>query len=98
MDEKTTKTPTDHREGKSELIGLVSVDFDKWWDENEAQYTSDSCHMSEYHMASVAWSAAIERCAGIAEEIRKELSLNEDYGGASYDDACEQILIKIRER
>ncbi len=34
--------------------------FDEWWDENEKQFTSDSLHMSEYHMASVVWEAAQE--------------------------------------
>lgn len=32
--------------------------FTAWWDANEKQFTSDSCHMSEYHMASVVWEAA----------------------------------------
>ncbi len=32
--------------------------FDQWWDTNEKQFAADSCHMSEYHMASVVWDAA----------------------------------------
>ena len=35
------------------------LSFDEWWNANEMQYTSDSCHMSEYHMASVVWKAAL---------------------------------------
>jgi len=31
--------------------------FEEWWNENGARFMADSCHMSEYHMASVAWSA-----------------------------------------
>ncbi len=39
--------------------------FEEWWDANEKQFTADSCHMSEYHMASVVWDASkrIERAA-----------------------------------
>lgn len=33
-------------------------DMEKWWDENEKQFMSDACHMSEFHMASVVWDAA----------------------------------------
>lgn len=34
--------------------------FDEWWNLNEKQFTADSCHMSEYHMASVVWEAAFK--------------------------------------
>jgi hypothetical protein len=33
--------------------------FDKWWEDNEKEFTSNALHMSEYHMASVVWEAAI---------------------------------------
>ena len=36
----------------------MSTGFDEWWDGNEAQYTADSCHMSDYHMAKTVWEAA----------------------------------------
>ncbi len=48
--------------------------FDEWWDKNETQYSSDSCHMSEYHMASVVWNAAFE--AG--RELERELIAVDD--------------------
>jgi len=33
--------------------------FDQWWEQNEAKYSADACHMSEYHMASTVWAAAV---------------------------------------
>lgn len=42
--------------------------FDEWWDENEKQFTSDSCHMSEYRMAKVVWDAATEAAKAAANE------------------------------
>ena len=33
--------------------------FDEWWDKNVGWYLSDSLHMSEYHMASMVWEAAL---------------------------------------
>lgn len=49
----------------------AGMTFDEWWDENQAQYSNDSLHMSEYHMASVVWAAAVaaerEACAVIAD-------------------------------
>jgi hypothetical protein len=35
-------------------------DFDLWWNENEKQFISDSLHMSDYHIASIVWNAAIK--------------------------------------
>lgn len=50
----------------------INNDFSKWWDENEKQFMSDACHMSEFHMASVVWEAAIqherEACAKVCED------------------------------
>lgn len=43
--------------------------FDEWWEKNEKQYTNDSLHMSEYHMASVVWEAAFK--AGKESELVK---------------------------
>lgn len=41
--------------------------FDEWWEKNEAQYSSDACHMSEYHMAFTVWNAALAvRPEGVA--------------------------------
>lgn len=36
------------------------AELDAWWDKNEVQYSSDACHMSEYHMVSVVWEAAVQ--------------------------------------
>lgn len=33
--------------------------FDVWWKDNEQRYSDDALHMSEYHMASVVWDAAL---------------------------------------
>ena len=45
---------------KAEFRELITMSkgFDEWWDGNEAQYTADSCHMSDYHMAKTVWEAA----------------------------------------
>lgn len=39
---------------------VIPKEFEEWWDKNEKQYTNDSCHMSEFHMANVVWKAATE--------------------------------------
>lgn len=54
----------------------INKDFSEWWDENEKQFMSDACHMSEFHMASVVWEAAIqherEACAKACEDKEQE--------------------------
>lgn len=44
--------------------GLMKINpqFEKWWDDNEKQFTSDSRHMSEFHMAHVVWDAVVSSC------------------------------------
>ena len=37
----------------------MAREFDEWWDANAEGYLADSLHMSEYHMASVVWLAAM---------------------------------------
>ena len=41
--------------------------FEEWWDKNEKQFSADACHVSEYHMASVVWTAA--RAEGFATKL-----------------------------
>ncbi len=69
--------------------------FDEWWDANEKQFTADSCHMSGYHMASVAWragqSAEREACAEICDETFVE-------PGDLQVDNCHEAAKKIRAR
>ena len=64
----------------------INKDFEEWWDENEKQFMADACHMSEFHMASVVWEAAIqyerEACA-IACDRQAQLQM--DTGA---DDCC----------
>ena len=38
----------------------TSAEFEQWWEENKKQYMSDACHMSELHMASTVWAAAMK--------------------------------------
>ena len=45
--------------------------FDEWWDINEKQYSADSCHMSEYHMAHFVWKAAFKE--GLEIERKNKL-------------------------
>lgn len=46
--------------------------FDEWWDINEKQYSADSCHMSEYHMAHFVWKAAFKE--GLEIERKKQIT------------------------
>lgn len=46
--------------------------FDEWWNKNEAQFTADSCHMSQYHMASVVWAAAVKSQEATIESLEDE--------------------------
>jgi hypothetical protein len=60
--------------------------FDEWWDKNEKQFLADSCHMSEYHMASVCWNAAIDRHEKDSDRLQYILRFVWFYsvGGPSY--------------
>lgn len=49
-----------------QIVNKITEGFDTWWNENKEQYTSDSLHMSEYHMAFTVWQAA---AAKTLEEI-----------------------------
>lgn len=53
--------------------GVFDSPLEAWWRENEAKYLADSLHMSDFHMASVVWDAAIkaerEACAKLCEEV-----------------------------
>lgn len=55
--------------------------FEQWWEKHEAQYSADACHMSEFHMASTVWAAAVaaerERCA----KLRDGIGVRDDFGG-----------------
>jgi hypothetical protein len=33
--------------------------FDEWWNTEGQRHSDDALHMSEYHMASVVWEAAL---------------------------------------
>jgi len=49
--------------------------FDAWWDKNEAQFSADACHMSEYHMASVAFLAGTPQWQPIETAPRNGASI-----------------------
>lgn len=34
--------------------------FEQWWQEHGRQYELDAYHMSEFHMAFVAWAGGVE--------------------------------------
>jgi len=50
--------------------------FDEWWEKNENQYSVDAFHMSEYHMASVAFNAGMTLAAEICREIYKSKTIS----------------------
>lgn len=55
--------------------------FDEWGDANEKEYSSDSLHMSEYHMARVVWEAASEaetEARGLLRWALEQLESSED--------------------
>ena len=62
------------------------MNFKEWWDRYETQYLEDSCHMSEYHMASVVWNAAI----GQAEIAIASVDHNSDDSGLSEN--CDAMI------
>lgn len=49
---------------RCDALPAKALTFDEWWNKNESQFTADSCHMSEYHMASVVWNAAMAELKG----------------------------------
>lgn len=70
--------------------------FEQWWEQNEKQYSADACHMSEFHMASVVWAAAVlaerERCAKIADAE----AANKPWNDSATCEICEEIAAAIR--
>jgi hypothetical protein len=48
----------------------LSKEFEGWWDKNEEAYLADSCHMSEFHMASIVWQAATAAKQAEIDELR----------------------------
>jgi hypothetical protein len=71
--------------------------FDQWWEQHGAKYSADACHMSEFHMASTVWAAAVtaerERCAKLCEEQVQNAT---DWDSSYWDQAAVRCAAAIR--